>query len=89
MKSHLIVKSEGMEANVLHCEFELPDDFPDDLKQLIPNKFFFSDPKESRRRLKGIVAVSLRRLSAGEELLMDYRYAFSSSLPEWYIPLLQ
>lgn len=56
-------------ANVCYQEYDVPDDFPIELRQYLPNVNFSQDMK---RPLRCVVLVSLREVPAGEELFSNY-----------------
>ncbi|XP_030625601.1 SET domain-containing protein 9 [Chanos chanos] len=56
-------------ANVCYQEFNLPDDFPLELRQYLPNVHYKHD---TQRPLRCVVLISLRDISAGEELFSNY-----------------
>ncbi|XP_005752534.1 SET domain-containing protein 9 [Pundamilia nyererei] len=56
-------------ANVCYQEYDLPDKFPIELRQYLPNVNY---SQGTQRRLRCVVLVSLRDISAGEELFSNY-----------------
>ncbi|XP_033960593.1 SET domain-containing protein 9 [Pseudochaenichthys georgianus] len=56
-------------ANVCYQEFDVPDKFPIMLRQYLPNVNYSTD---SQRPLRCVVLVSLRDITAGEELFSNY-----------------
>lgn len=56
-------------ANVCYQEFDLPDRFPIELRQFLPNVNYSQD---TQRPLRCVVLVSLRDITAGEELFSNY-----------------
>lgn len=56
-------------ANVCYQEFDVPDDFPLELHQYLPNVNYRHDTK---RPLRCVVLVSLRDIHCGEELFSNY-----------------
>ncbi|KAG7527004.1 SET domain-containing protein 9 [Solea senegalensis] len=56
-------------ANVCYQEYDVPDKFPIEFYQFLPNINYSQD---SRRPLRCVVLVSLRDITAGEELLSNY-----------------
>ncbi|CAF97553.1 unnamed protein product, partial [Tetraodon nigroviridis] len=56
-------------ANVCYQEYDVPDAFPTELRQFLPNVNFSQD---ARGPLRCVVLVSLRDITAGEELFSNY-----------------
>ncbi|KAL2087688.1 hypothetical protein ACEWY4_016516 [Coilia grayii] len=56
-------------ANVCYQEFDVPEDFPLELHQYLPNVSYRHDTK---RPLRCVVLVSLREIECGEELFSNY-----------------
>ncbi|XP_070700778.1 SET domain-containing protein 9 [Pempheris klunzingeri] len=56
-------------ANVCYQEYDVPDSFPIELRQYLPNVNY---SLHSQRRLRCVVLVSLRDIPAGEELFSNY-----------------
>lgn len=56
-------------ANVCYQEYDVPDTFPIELRQYLPNVNFSQD---ARGPLRCVVLVSLRGITAGEELFSNY-----------------
>ncbi|XP_068427458.1 SET domain-containing protein 9 [Clinocottus analis] len=56
-------------ANVCYQEYDVPYNFPIQLHQYLPNVNYSND---IQRRLRCVVLVSLRDITAGEELLSNY-----------------
>uniref|UniRef100_UPI0037E7755F SET domain-containing protein 9 n=1 Tax=Semicossyphus pulcher TaxID=241346 RepID=UPI0037E7755F len=56
-------------ANVCYQEYDVPDTFPIELRQYLPNVNYSQD---SQRPLRCVVLVSLRDITAGEELFSNY-----------------
>ncbi|XP_013881209.1 SET domain-containing protein 9 [Austrofundulus limnaeus] len=56
-------------ANVCYQEFDIPDSFPIELRQFLPNVNY---SQETKRPLRCVVLVSLREVRAGEELFSNY-----------------
>ncbi|KAF6720439.1 SET domain-containing protein 9 [Oryzias melastigma] len=56
-------------ANVCYQEFDVPDKFPIELWQFLPNVNFSQD---TRRPLRCVVLVSFRDIAEGEELFSNY-----------------
>ncbi|XP_037537550.1 SET domain-containing protein 9 [Nematolebias whitei] len=56
-------------ANVCYQEYNIPDGFPIELRQYLPNVNFSQDIK---RPLRCVVLVSLKEVAAGEELFSNY-----------------
>uniref|UniRef100_A0A3Q0QUK8 SET domain containing 9 n=1 Tax=Amphilophus citrinellus TaxID=61819 RepID=A0A3Q0QUK8_AMPCI len=56
-------------ANVCYQEYDLPDKFPMELRRYLPNVNYSQD---TPRRLRCVVLVSLRDITAGEELFSNY-----------------
>ncbi|XP_068196590.1 SET domain-containing protein 9 [Antennarius striatus] len=56
-------------ANVCYQEYDVPDRFPVELRQFLPNVNYSQD---ARRPLRCVVLVALRDISAGEELFSNY-----------------
>ncbi|KAM9844493.1 SET domain-containing protein 9 [Aulostomus maculatus] len=56
-------------ANVCYQEFDVPDKFPTELRQYLPNVNYSQD---TQRPLRCVVLVSLRDIRAGEELFSNY-----------------
>ncbi|KAK7121034.1 hypothetical protein R3I94_020869 [Phoxinus phoxinus] len=56
-------------ANVCYQEFDVPDGFPLELRQFLPNVKYRAD---TQRRLRCVVLVSLRDINRGEELFSNY-----------------
>ncbi|KAF3699104.1 SET domain-containing protein 9 [Channa argus] len=56
-------------ANVCYQEYDVPDNFPIELHQYLPNVNYSQD---SQRPLRCVVLVSLRDIAAGEELFSNY-----------------
>uniref|UniRef100_A0A3Q2ZQ48 SET domain containing 9 n=1 Tax=Kryptolebias marmoratus TaxID=37003 RepID=A0A3Q2ZQ48_KRYMA len=56
-------------ANVCYQEHDIPDSFPIELRQYLPNVNY---SQETRRPLRCVVLVSLREVAAGEELFSNY-----------------
>lgn len=56
-------------ANVCYQEYDVPDRFPIELRQYLPNVNFSQD---AHRPLRCVVLVSLRDIIAGEELFSNY-----------------
>nr|XP_057924154.1 SET domain-containing protein 9 isoform X1 [Doryrhamphus excisus] len=56
-------------ANVCYQEYDVPDAFPVELRQYLPNVNY---SPHSQRPLRCVVLVSLRDLTAGEELFSNY-----------------
>ncbi|KAM3603807.1 uncharacterized protein V6R79_002404 [Siganus canaliculatus] len=56
-------------ANVCYQEYDVPEDFPIELHQYLPNVNYSQD---ARRPLRCVVLVSLRDITAGEELFSNY-----------------
>ncbi|XP_034470675.1 SET domain-containing protein 9 [Hippoglossus hippoglossus] len=56
-------------ANVCYQEYDVPDKFPIELYQYLPNVNYSQD---TRRPLRCVVLVSLRDIAAGEELFSNY-----------------
>lgn len=56
-------------ANVCYQEFDVPDTFPIELRQYLPNVNF---SQEGRGLLRCVVLISLRDIPAGEELFSNY-----------------
>lgn len=56
-------------ANVCYQEYDVPDKFPIELRQYLPNVNYSQD---ARRPLRCVVLVSLRDITAGEELFSNY-----------------
>uniref|UniRef100_A0A3P8S1I0 SET domain containing 9 n=1 Tax=Amphiprion percula TaxID=161767 RepID=A0A3P8S1I0_AMPPE len=56
-------------ANVCYQEFDVPDRFPIELRQFVPNVNYSQD---TQRPLRCVVLVSLRDITAGEELFSNY-----------------
>ncbi|KAF7701023.1 SET domain-containing protein 9 [Silurus meridionalis] len=56
-------------ANVCYQEFDVPEDFPIELHQYLPNVNYRPN---MQRRLRCIVLVSLRDINKGEELFSNY-----------------
>lgn len=56
-------------ANVCYQEYNIPDGFPIELHQFLPNINFSQDIK---RPLRCVVLISLREVTAGEELFSNY-----------------
>lgn len=56
-------------ANVCYQEYDVPDEFPIELRQYLPNVNFSQD---ARGPLRCVVLISLRDITAGEELFSNY-----------------
>ncbi|KAB5543344.1 hypothetical protein PHYPO_G00077990 [Pangasianodon hypophthalmus] len=56
-------------ANVCYQEFDVPEDFPIELRQYLPNVNY---RPSTQRRLRCVVLVSLREINRGEELFSNY-----------------
>lgn len=56
-------------ANVCYQEYDVPDEFPVELRGFLPNVNYSQD---TQRRLRCVVLVSLRDIGAGEELFSNY-----------------
>ncbi|XP_070775241.1 SET domain-containing protein 9 [Enoplosus armatus] len=56
-------------ANVCYQEYDVPDKFPIELRQYLPNVNYNQD---TQRPLRCVVLVSLRDITAGEELFSNY-----------------
>lgn len=56
-------------ANVCYQEYDVPDKFPIELRQFLPNVNYSHD---TQRPLRCVVLVSLRDITAGEELFSNY-----------------
>ncbi|XP_053371641.1 SET domain-containing protein 9 isoform X2 [Clarias gariepinus] len=56
-------------ANVCYQELDVPEDFPIELLQYLPNVNYISN---TQRRLRCVVLVSLRDINMGEELFSNY-----------------
>ncbi|XP_045908851.1 SET domain-containing protein 9 [Micropterus dolomieu] len=56
-------------ANVCYQEYDVPDKFPIELRQYLPNVNY---SQATQRRLRCVVLVSLRDITAGEELFSNY-----------------
>nr|XP_046264457.1 SET domain-containing protein 9 [Scatophagus argus] len=56
-------------ANVCYQEYDVPDKFPIELRQYLPNVHYSHD---TQRPLRCVVLVSLRDIAAGEELFSNY-----------------
>uniref|UniRef100_A0A667YTV0 SET domain containing 9 n=1 Tax=Myripristis murdjan TaxID=586833 RepID=A0A667YTV0_9TELE len=56
-------------ANVCYQEYDLPDQFPLELRQFLPNVSYSHD---TLRPVRCVVLVSLRDIKPGEELLSNY-----------------
>ncbi|KAM4552429.1 SET domain-containing protein 9 [Odontesthes bonariensis] len=56
-------------ANVCYQEYDVPERFPIELRQYLPNVNY---SQETHRPLRCVVLVSLRDISAGEELFSNY-----------------
>lgn len=56
-------------ANVCYQEYDVPDTFPIELRQFLPNVNFSQD---ARGPLRCVVLISLRDITAGEELFSNY-----------------
>ncbi|XP_041848770.1 SET domain-containing protein 9 [Melanotaenia boesemani] len=56
-------------ANVCYQEYDVPEKFPMELRQYLPNVNYSQD---TRRPLRCVVLVSLRDIQAGEELFSNY-----------------
>lgn len=56
-------------ANVCYQEYDVPDKFPIELRQYLPNINYSQD---TQRPLRCVVLVSLRDITAGEELFSNY-----------------
>ncbi|XP_051763877.1 SET domain-containing protein 9 isoform X2 [Ctenopharyngodon idella] len=56
-------------ANVCYQEFDVPDGFPLELRQYLPNVNYRAD---TQRPLRCVVLVSLRDINCGEELFSNY-----------------
>ncbi|XP_048037214.1 LOW QUALITY PROTEIN: SET domain-containing protein 9 [Megalobrama amblycephala] len=56
-------------ANVCYQEFDVPDGFPLELRQYLPNVNYRAD---TQRPLRCVVLVSLRDINQGEELFSNY-----------------
>lgn len=56
-------------ANVCYQEYDLPEQFPIELHQFLPNVNY---SQEAGRPLRCVVLVSLRDITAGEELFSNY-----------------
>ncbi|XP_008282712.1 SET domain-containing protein 9 [Stegastes partitus] len=56
-------------ANVCYQEYDVPDGFPIELRRFLPNVNYSLD---TQRPLRCVVLVSLRDISAGEELFSNY-----------------
>ncbi|XP_068594342.1 SET domain-containing protein 9 [Cebidichthys violaceus] len=56
-------------ANVCYQEYDVPDEFPIRLRQYLPNVNYSHD---AQRPLRCVVLVSLRDITAGEELFSNY-----------------
>ncbi|XP_062870388.1 SET domain-containing protein 9 [Trichomycterus rosablanca] len=56
-------------ANVCYQEFDVPNDFPLELRQYLPNANYSIT---IQRKLRCVVLVSLRAINKGEELLSNY-----------------
>ncbi|KAK2822129.1 hypothetical protein Q5P01_022194 [Channa striata] len=56
-------------ANVCYQEYDVPDNFPIELRQYLPNVNYSQD---TLRPLRCVVLVSLRDIAAGEELFSNY-----------------
>ncbi|XP_051542338.1 SET domain-containing protein 9 isoform X1 [Myxocyprinus asiaticus] len=61
--------SNEMAANVCYQEFDIPNGFPLELRQYLPNVNYRPD---TQRPLRCVVLVSLRDINIGEELLSNY-----------------
>ncbi|XP_061587248.1 SET domain-containing protein 9 [Cololabis saira] len=61
--------SNEMPANVCYQEYDVPDRFPLELRQFLPNVNYSQD---TQRPLRCVVLVSLRDITAGEELFSNY-----------------
>ncbi|XP_070830779.1 SET domain-containing protein 9 [Chaetodon trifascialis] len=56
-------------ANVCYQEYDVPDNFPIELRQYLPNVNYSQD---TPRPLRCVILVSLRDITAGEELFSNY-----------------
>ncbi|KAL1267119.1 hypothetical protein QQF64_002794 [Cirrhinus molitorella] len=56
-------------ANVCYQEYDVPDEFPLELRQYLPNVNYRAD---NQRPLRCVVLVSLRDINCGEELFSNY-----------------
>ncbi|XP_034412249.1 SET domain-containing protein 9 isoform X2 [Cyclopterus lumpus] len=61
--------SDETPANVCYQEYDVPDNFPTQLCQYLPNVNYSHD---TQRPLRCVVLVSLRDITAGEELFSNY-----------------
>lgn len=61
--------SDDRPANVCYQELDIPDSFPIELRQFLPNVNY---SQETKRPLRCVVLVSLREVRAGEELFSNY-----------------
>ncbi|XP_068604617.1 SET domain-containing protein 9 [Brachionichthys hirsutus] len=61
--------SDERPANVCYQEYDVPDGFPVELRRFLPNVNYGHD---AQRPLRCVVLVSLRDITAGEELLSNY-----------------
>lgn len=62
--------SNDQTANVCYQEYDVPSTFPYELRQYLPNVNYSQDSHQ--RPLRCVVLVSLREISAGEELFSNY-----------------
>ncbi|KAJ0011758.1 hypothetical protein NQD34_012733 [Periophthalmus magnuspinnatus] len=62
--------SNDKSANVCYQEYDVPNSFPLELRQYLPNVNYSQDTHQ--RPLRCVVLVSLREIAAGEELLSNY-----------------
>ncbi|XP_072172984.1 uncharacterized protein [Diadema setosum] len=64
----------GAPANVCYQEFDVPVNFPVNLRKFIPNNFYgtLQDTGNIGRVLRTVALVSLRDIKCGEELLSSY-----------------
>ncbi|KAG7322555.1 hypothetical protein KOW79_013901 [Hemibagrus wyckioides] len=56
-------------ANVCYQEFDVPEDFPIEFRQYLPNVNYRHNVQ---RRLRCVILVSLREINSGEELFSNY-----------------
>lgn len=77
----------GAQPNLMSYSYDFPVEFPDDLAAYIPNEYF-EQPKGIARRpgiiMHAVILVAIRKIEAGEELLLNYRFNPANPYPDWY-----
>lgn len=77
----------GGQPNLMSYSYDIPNEFPLNLRPFIPNDYFQPPRGLSKRPgtiMHCVILVATRKIEEKEELLLNYRFNPSNPYPDWY-----